>query len=355
MSQIWNTLIEQPIAWLLLTLYDLTANYGLALILFTLVIKVLFLPFSMKGKKGMMDMQRLSPKLKELEARHKNDKEKYNLEVQKLYQKEKVNPLSGCLWQLLPWPIFIALYNVIRNPLTNLMGLDIDQVQTIIQNSKITEYLTQNGIDLAVAAKNNQIAIANAVHQYFGELQTSLPDMASSLVDIDYSFLGLNLSLTPVFNIINAYWFLPLISGAIMWLSTAINQKMSGTANQEQNQQMKMMTVMGPGMSVYIGYMWPSAMAIYWIANSAFGVLQDYLLTVYYQKVYAEKDRARSIEEEAERQKLAQKKAEQAARREANPQKSNTAQKKYKKVKQIQSSKENKPSNPGGSEGETQG
>ena len=128
----WNTLIVQPISWLLRTLYELTASYGVALILFTILMKIVFLPFAIKGKKSTIAIQRLTPKLKELEAKYKNDKDKYNLEMQKLYKKEKVNPLSGCLWQLLPFPILIALFDVVRRPLTNLMRLGSEQVDKIL-------------------------------------------------------------------------------------------------------------------------------------------------------------------------------------------------------------------------------
>lgn len=348
----WNTIIVQPISWLLLTLYELTSNYGLAIVLFTLIMKVVFLPFSMKGKKGMMAMQRFTPKLKELELKYKNDKEKYNLEVQKLYKKEKANPLSGCIWQLLPWPVFIALYDVIRRPLTNLMRLSAEQVTAVIENPTILEFLTNSGIDLAKAAQQSQIAIANAIHQNFATLQETVPELASTLVDIDFSFLGLNLSLAPVFGVINAYWFLPLISGAVIYLSTLVSQKMGGQQTTEQNQQMKMMTYMGPVMSIWIGYMWPAAMAFYWIANSGLGMIQDYFLTVHYRNIFELKDAERAKEDAAEREAVAKKKEEQAQRREQNNRlnTSNTSSKKYKKLKQMQATKPKTPKSSGPTE-----
>jgi len=335
---VWNTLIVQPISWLLRTLYDFTSSYGLAIILFTLIMKFVFLPFSMKGKKGMMAMQRFTPKLKELEAKYKNDKEKYNMEVQKLYQKEKVNPLSGCLWQLLPFPVMIALYDVVRRPLTNLMRLSVEQIDKILAVQPISESLVNSNIDIATAAANNQIQIANAIHGNFEAVINALPELSGNLMNIDFSFLGLNLSKSPALGFLNVYWFLPFISGGLAWLSMWISQKTSGTANTEQNQQTKMFALMSPIISIWIGFSLPAAMTIYWIANSLFSIIQDYLLNNYYKKVFAAKDAERAKKEAEEKEAAAKKKAELAAKREANAQQnrsntSNASKKKYKKLK----------------------
>lgn len=295
----WNTLIVQPISWLLRTLYDLTSSYGIAIILFTIVMKVVFLPFSMKGKKGMMAMQRLNPKLKELEAKYKTDKEKYNLEVSKLYRKEGINPLSGCLWQLLPFPILIALFDVVRRPLTTLMALSAEQINKILEVPAITDSLVKSGIDLAQAANTHQIQIANAIHQNFNAIVNQFPDLAS-LMSIDYNFLGMNLSEVPKYTQINLYFLLPVISGIVAWLSMWLNQKWSGADNSQSNQQSKMFSLMSPIMSLWFGFMWPAAMSVYWIANSAISIGQDYFLTVFYKKHFDIKDAEREKRDAAE-------------------------------------------------------
>jgi YidC/Oxa1 family membrane protein insertase len=332
---VWNTLVVQPISWLLRTLYDLTSSYGLAIILFTLLMKFVFLPFSMKSKKSAIAVQRFTPKLKELEAKYKNDKEKYNQELQKLYQKEKVNPLSGCLWSLLPFPVMIALYDVVRRPLTNLMKLGAEQIDRILAIPSVSESLVQSSIDLATAASNNQIQIANAMHNNFEAVKSALPEIANNLMDIDFTFLGLNLSQTPVPRWLNIYWFLPIISGAIAWFGMWLNQKLTGAADTEQNQQSKIFMLMSPVMSVWIGFMLPSAMSLYWIGNNLFGIIQDTLVTIYYKKKFAEKDAEKARKEAEEKEAAAKRKAELAAKREASAQKnrSNMSQKKYKRLK----------------------
>jgi YidC/Oxa1 family membrane protein insertase len=115
--------IAIPFGWLMLTLYNITGNYGLAIILFALVVNLILLPFMMKSKKGMMRMTRLQPKIAELQRKHEGNQQKLNEEMSKLYREEKANPMSGCLWTLIPFPILIALYQAIRLPITTMMGV----------------------------------------------------------------------------------------------------------------------------------------------------------------------------------------------------------------------------------------
>ena len=93
-----------PFAWLVRLFYNLTNSYGVALILFTLVIKLIMLPFQMKSKKSMMRMSRVSGQMQELQKRYAKNQAKLQEEMQKLYEEEGVNPMSGCLWSLMPIP-----------------------------------------------------------------------------------------------------------------------------------------------------------------------------------------------------------------------------------------------------------
>lgn len=115
--------ITAPFAWLLKALYELTGSYGWAVILFGVVVNLILLPFMAKSKKSMMRTSRLQPRIAELQRRHEGNQQKLNEEMAKLYREEKINPMSGCLWSLIPFPILIALYSVIRQPLTKMMSL----------------------------------------------------------------------------------------------------------------------------------------------------------------------------------------------------------------------------------------
>ena len=98
-----------PFAWLTRLFYSVTGSYGVALILFTLVVKLVILPFQLKGKKSMLRMNRMQGKIKDIQVRYANDKQRQQQEMTELYAREGINPLSGCIWSFLPFPILIAL------------------------------------------------------------------------------------------------------------------------------------------------------------------------------------------------------------------------------------------------------
>ena len=116
--------IAKPFGWLMMGLYELTGNFGVATILFSLCVTLVLLPFMAKSKKSMMRMSRLTPRMQELQRKHEGNQQKLNEEMARLYREEKVNPMSGCLWSLLPFPILLALYRAVVKPLTIMMGVD---------------------------------------------------------------------------------------------------------------------------------------------------------------------------------------------------------------------------------------
>jgi YidC/Oxa1 family membrane protein insertase len=164
----WATIIK-PFAWLLLRFYEWTGNYGVAVILFALVVNLILLPFMAKSKKSMMRTSRLQPKLKELQKKHEGNPQKLNEETAKLYREEHINPMSGCLWSLIPFPILIALYSVIQKPLTRMLYLTTDQVTTL------TNYLVKMGWYTipAKAGSYDQITLLQQVHSHWADVVSS--------------------------------------------------------------------------------------------------------------------------------------------------------------------------------------
>ena len=114
-------------------------NYGWAILTFGLIVKLIMLPFQMKSKASMMRTTMLAPRVKELELKYANNKQKYQEEVAALYKEDKVNPMYGCFWSLIPFPIIIILYRVVRQPLTDMMRLAQEEIATL------TELLTNLG------------------------------------------------------------------------------------------------------------------------------------------------------------------------------------------------------------------
>ena len=317
--------IQIPFGYVLEFFYGFFHNYGIALILFSLAVKVILLPLSMKQKKSMMKTSRLQPKVKQIELACGDDKQKYQQEVNQLYKDEGVSMMGGCLWSLLPLLILFPLYNVIREPLQYLLHLTDSQVESIQA--------------AFAAAKGIDVKKVDAYWQY-----TAAADMATygkgiveNVKSINFNFLGINLGEQPSYK----FWklrswseigglLIPIVSGGLNYLSMFISQKTNDTvitddkgnrddASAAAAQTGKAMTFMMPLVSVVFGYIMPLGLSIYWIAQSVLGIAQDYFLTKHYRKIYDAEDEIKRQKAAALAEENAEKERIRAAKRAANP------------------------------------
>ena len=304
--------ITKPFAWLMVKLYELTGNYGVSVIFFALVVNLILTPFMAKSKKGMMRTSRLQPQIQEIQRRHDGNPQKLNQEMQKLYKENGANPMSGCLWSLIPFPILIALYSVIRQPLTRMMFV-AQEVVDAIQN-----YFVDTGL-YVIPTKTDayfEIKLTELAHRYWDQLQAALPGKLDGLMNIDFSFLGLNLGNQPEWNFMfKTDWsdvhvwlpalglfLIPFISAFMSWASMKISNAANPQTDAQTQASMKSMNLMMPLMSVWICFIMPAAMGIYWIANSVFGLIRDFVLTKIYKKKLDKED-AERIAARSEREK----------------------------------------------------
>ena len=313
--------IARPFGILLMWLYEFTTNYGLAVILFALIVKLLMLPFMMKSKHGMMRVSTLQPHIKELEKKYGGNKLKYQEEVQKLYKEEGVSPTSGCVWSIIPFPILIALYSAIRKPLTIMMGLAADALS---DGAPIVQKLTETGFQAASSNAYLQIDQARWISNHFSDFH----GLSDKLRNIDYSFLGIDLGTVPNWKLWQFDWnnpkillpalgmlLVPIVAGVLTWLSSKITAKMNPTGAENNSSMMMMM----PLMTLVFAFMMPAALGIYWAASTLFGIFQDVWLTKRYTKVIeaemAERNAARAKREaelEAKRKETERLRAENA-------------------------------------------
>lgn len=341
--------ITKPFAWLMVKLYEFTGNYGVSVILFALVVNLVLTPFMAKSKKGMMRTSRLQPQMQELQRRHEGNPQKLNQEMQKLYQENGASPMSGCLWSLIPFPILIALYSVIRQPLTRMMFVAqevVDAVQTFFVDSGL----------YTIPAKQDayyEIKLANLAHEHWDELQAALAGKLEGLLNIDFGFIGLNLGSQPEWNFMfNTDWsdvsvwlpalglfLIPFISAFLSWVSMKISNASQPQANEQAAASMKSMNIMMPLMSVWICFVMPAAMGIYWIANSVFGMTRDFILTKVYTKKLDKEDAERIAARSAREKELEAKRIEtERLRAEGKTEKNvNTSKKKMQAVEKQKS------------------
>ena len=353
-------IIQIPFGYLLDFLYQFTTNYGVALILFAILVKIILLPTTMKSKKSTMKMSRLAPKVQEIQKKYADDPQKQNMMTQQLYKEEGVSMGGGCLWSFLPLLILLPLYTVVRQPITYILH-ETAEVSTQIVN-------VLKGLNEAAFAGNdfyNELVAASLLHnpevaaQAMEQLKGIVAHPAT-LSGLDFTFLGVNLGAVPQFNIFAADWvwdwshigafLMPVLSAGSQVLSMFISQRMNNsvvtnekgvqdkeTAKKSQaNQSGKMMLWMMPLMSLCIGFTVPAALSIYWLIQGILGTVIDVILTKRYRKIYDEEDAIR-LQKAMEQEALeAEKERLRAERRAANPDgiTTNTSKKKLQQQQQ---------------------
>ena len=334
--------ITAPFAWLLKALYELTGSYGWAVILFGVVVNLILLPFMAKSKKSMMRTSRLQPRITELQRRHEGNQQKLNEEMAKLYREEKINPMSGCLWSLIPFPILIALYSIIRQPITHFMMLSKDVLQTVVQSAadagvNLTNIVMMDKATGAPALKDGlyqmaaygQINLVKAVQ----EMGLSTPD---GWFNVNYKFLGLDLTATP-WEYVKSFTFtwavigvilIPILAGLSQFVFSKLTMKTQPQADAAGGASMKSMMYMMPLFSVYIAFIMPAALGVYWIAQSVFSLIQEAILNKTFSAKLSEEEEARFQARQADRQKRMEEARIQERQRKQEEQKKQTLREK---------------------------
>lgn len=309
-------LVTDVFAWIMQFIMTyLTSNFGLAIILFTIITKLLLFPLQLKSKKGMLDQQRIAPKMAALEKKYKNNKQKYSEEVQKLYKQEGVSMLGGCLPTLLVLVIILGLYGVIYKPVYYLMA-DKDkaivqdvalQLQSDYENGvyikktddaekwmqRLNEQIRTDENGQRDASRVNELNLAQALAGNTDRLKALKPGYKKydRLFEINFNFLGLDLGEQPSYKPFNLLAILPVISAVTAYLMSYLTQKLNGGAVQSDAaakaaNTSKTMLYFMPIMSLVIGFTLPSGLTLYWIVNNILSGIQEPLLMIVAKKRY---------------------------------------------------------------------
>ena len=279
--------IARPLGQFLNFIYNTMAfgNYGLAIIIFTLFIKIVLLPLTIKQYRSTARMQEVQPLIQEIQKRYKNDKEKLNQELMKVYQENKVNPAGGCLPLLVQMPILLSLYWVISKPLLYMLGKTNEVVQQLY--SFIPE-------EFPKIVGNPDITIIN----YFNTHKDKLVEVADLLKPeelINLNFLGLNLGIQPTFDASKAaalgfQFFGLLLIPVLAALTTYISMKFStpktqqGSENQAATNMTNSMSMIMPFMTAFFTFNVPAGLGLYWITSNIMQILQQLYLNKFILK-----------------------------------------------------------------------
>ncbi len=247
LGTIWDAIVA-VLNYGLQFFYDLVGNYGIAIILLTVLVKLILLPLTIKQTRSMLAMQRIQPEIKKLQEKYKDDKEKLSQEMMKFYKENKINPLAGCLPLLMQMPIFIALYTVLRT------------------------YVITPPIML----------LGNVVYTYADN--PVLVQVNGSLIR-NTSFLGIN-NLSDSLRACGVAGYVLVI---LLMASTWYSQKQVMTDPRQKNMMLIMPLVMG-----FIGFTLPAGVVLYWVTTNALQILQQFGI-----QWWEKKHEAQTAEEEA--------------------------------------------------------
>ncbi len=351
-------IVQVPFGWLLAQLYQFTTNYGVALIIFAFVVKLILLPATAKGKKSMMKMSRVTPRVQAIQKKYADDQQRQNQEIQKLYKEEGVSMGGGCLWSFLPILVLIPLYAVVRQPITYMLQQSADvagQIVSVIKEATPELFTGSNG-DFY-----NQMIAAPQIPNFLAEIEAAGISLSEAAAEgINFTFLGFNLAQIPNYKVwqwdfANVWpqlgaFLMPILSAGGALLSMLISMRMNNSLvtnekgiedqetakNSQSAQQSKMMMWLSPIMSLWIGFSMPAALSLYWFAQGIVTTVADVYLTQKYRKIYDAEDAERLKKALAEEAVEAEKERIRAERRAANPEgiTANTSKKKMQQAKQ---------------------
>ena len=254
-------------------IYGFVGNYGLAIILFSILIKLVMLPLSIKQQKTMKKTQKVQVKIKELQEKYANDQTKLAQETMNLYKEENVSPLSGCLSSILQFIILISIFFMIRQPLTYMLRLPQEDQEKYDSYVEIVE-------DTNTAKRGySEIAIIKEAR-----------DNEDIDVDINMNFLGLDLSNVPfnnyedptVYIIPGLYVISSIISMKLTTMMTTKNKKDNNDKESDEEDMAatlsKQMSIMMPIMAVSVAAFSPLGMALYWLVNNILMTIERVVL-----------------------------------------------------------------------------
>lgn len=286
--------IANMFGYVLNFLYNLVQNYGLAMILFSVVLKIVLLPISYKQQKTMKKSSKIQSKMKELQTKYKNNPEKLNQEVMSLYKTENMSPFSGCLSSIIQLVILLAVFYMVKSPLTFMKKVDTNLVNDYIEQIKQEQPENNNGAYPEIS-----------VIQYKGS--------QDERVNLNMDFLGIDLSkvptqslndprvyIIPVLYVISSFFMMRITTGSMKkkeQKDELIVVEGESEEVKKETQEMdamaqanKSMSWLMPIMSISIAVIAPLGLALYWLVSNLLNIIERIILNKFFDSKEEEKD-----------------------------------------------------------------
>lgn len=309
-----SRIIGYPLGWVMWLFYHICNNYALAIILFTIVTKLIMIPSQIKTQKSTVAMQSLQPKLDKLKKQYGKNQEKYNEEVMKLYADENINPMGSCLPMLIQFPILYGIFDVVYRPITHILRISsdvIDAAKEVLQNSPLVEGNSYFSV-------RPEIYITQAIKDpnYIGLFSDPMFDeLKAKVLEFNNTLFGVDLDLTPTFH--PEVWdssavillLIPILSGVFQLASSIYSQirqkKMNPSSESNPMSGSMMILTFGmPVFAVWIAYKYPAAIGFYWAASAFFSFISSMIIN----KIYTPEHVAELVEKDKKKKKNQKKK-----------------------------------------------
>lgn len=267
------------LGYLLNSIYGIVNNYGIAIIIFTIIFKIVMLPISVKQQKSMKKNSDMQKKVLEIQTKYSNDQVRQSQELMDLYKKEHYNPFSGCLTSIVQMIIVLSMFYLVSQPLTYMKHIEPEKIDSYV--SQITE-------ETGTAPRYREIAVIKAM----GEKDEN--------VRMNMNFLGLDLSDIPSENYTNwKVYIIPVLYVFTSFISTKLislvnkdekkeekkKEELPQTNETEAMTEMnKQMQLMVPIMSVSIALIAPLGLALYWLVGNLFAMGERLVLNKFFRK-----------------------------------------------------------------------
>jgi len=292
-----------PLGWIMWLCYKILPSYALALILFTLLTRLILLPFSIKQQKSTVRMKIIQPKIIEIQSKYSNNREKMQQELEALYARENYNPMAGCTPMLIQFPILFGLIDVIYKPLTHIARLSSEAIAPLLDM----------GVDMGILTNlkeySAQITMVGAVQKDPSAFSALSQELIDQCMSIDLHFLGLNLGEKPTFAL-NILILIPILAGVTSFLTSWISMKATGNDSTGAGTMKTMMIIM-PLMMAWFTLQVPSGVGIYWIISNLVMMIQSLILN----KIYNPTELAAKYVAEEEERKERERQEKIAARK----------------------------------------
>ena len=273
-------------------IYLLVQNYGLAIIIFSVLVKILMLPFSIKQQKTIKINEKLQKEIKILQIKYKGNQEKINQETMELYKREKINPFGGCFTIIIQFILILSMFYLVKSPLTDMKKIDNNRIEEQIN------IITEKNENQNISKTYPEIAII----KYLQENNMEENDMY-----INMNFLGLDLSKVPQENFKDiTVYIIPILYVISSIISIKITTNMTKNKSLQKNegnkelidieenkeidqeemtmQMNKTMSLMMPVLSVSISLVAPLGLALYWLINNITMIIERLVLNKIFSK-----------------------------------------------------------------------